>query len=85
MHVTRLLAGWGGRGTDGVGLPAATVFTLACLPFLRSKALGAALVFLSYHLHLLCDLVGSAGGNPGYLAAALLLPVLERAPASPSR
>lgn len=47
------------------GLPAATLATLLCLPFLRRKALGAAMVFASYHLHLLCDLAGSGGGTPG--------------------
>ena len=47
------------------GLPAAVVFTLLCLPFLRRRALGAALVFISFHLHLLCDLAGSGGGTPG--------------------
>ena len=47
------------------GLPAAVLFTLVCLPFLRKKALAAALVFLSFHLHLLFDLAGSAGGTPG--------------------
>lgn len=49
----------------GHGLPAATVFTLICIPFLRRRALGAALVFLSFHLHLLFDLAGSGGGTPG--------------------
>jgi inner membrane protein len=49
----------------GHGLPAAAAFTLLCLPFLRRKALGAALVFVSFHLHLLCDLAGSGGSTPG--------------------
>jgi inner membrane protein len=47
------------------GLPAATLFTLLCLPFLKRKALGAAMVFASFHLHLLFDLAGSGGGTPG--------------------
>lgn len=49
----------------GHGLPAATLLTLACLPFLRRKALGAAMVFASFHLHLAFDLAGSGGGTPG--------------------
>lgn len=49
----------------GHGLPAATLFTVLCLPFLRRKAAGAAMVFLSFHLHLLFDLAGSGGGTPG--------------------
>ncbi|HUQ25511.1 MAG TPA: hypothetical protein VM140_07560 [Burkholderiales bacterium] len=49
----------------GHGLPAAALFTLLCLPFLRRKALGAAMVFASFHLHLLFDLAGSGGGAPG--------------------
>ena len=68
--ITRAL----GHGTDFYetfhhvafhGLPAAAVFTLLCLPFLHRKGIGVALVFLSFHLHLLCDLAGSGGGNPG--------------------
>jgi len=47
------------------GLPAATVFTLLCLPFLKRKALAAAMVFASFHLHLAFDLAGSGGGTPG--------------------
>ncbi len=47
------------------GLPAALALTLICLPFLRRKALGAALVFASFHLHLLFDLAGSRGSAPG--------------------
>jgi hypothetical protein len=35
------------------------------VPFLRRRWLGAAMVFLSFHLHLLCDVVGSGGGTPG--------------------
>jgi len=35
------------------------------MPFLKRKWLGVAMVFLSFHLHLLCDLAGSAGGTPG--------------------
>lgn len=49
----------------GHGLPAALVFTLLCLPFLRRRALAAAMVFVSFHLHLLFDLAGSGGGTPG--------------------
>jgi len=47
------------------GLPAAVAFTLLLMPFLKRKWLGVAMVFLSFHLHLLCDLAGSAGGTPG--------------------
>jgi LexA-binding, inner membrane-associated putative hydrolase len=47
------------------GLPAAALFTLACLPFLQRKAPGAALVFAAFQLHLLCDLAGSGGSTPG--------------------
>jgi len=47
------------------GLPAAVVFTLVCLPFLKRRALAAAMVFASFHLHLLFDLAGSGGGTPG--------------------
>lgn len=47
------------------GLPGALLFTLLCLPFLKRKALAAAMVFLSFHLHLLFDLAGSGGGTPG--------------------
>jgi hypothetical protein len=49
----------------GHGLPAALIFTLVCLPFLRRKALAAAIAFASFHLHLLFDLAGSGGGTPG--------------------
>lgn len=49
----------------GHGLPAATLFTLLCLPFLKRKPLAAAIVFVSFHLHLLFDLAGSGGGTPG--------------------
>jgi inner membrane protein len=49
----------------GHGLPAATVFTLACLPFLKRKPLAAVVVFVSFHVHLLFDLGGSGGGTPG--------------------
>ena len=49
----------------GHGIAAAAVLTLLCLPFLRRKTLGAAMVFASFHLHLLFDLAGSGGGTPG--------------------
>lgn len=49
----------------GHGLPAATLFTLLCVPFLKRKPLAAAMVFVSFHLHLLFDLAGSGGGTPG--------------------
>jgi hypothetical protein len=49
------------------GLPAAALCTLALLPFLKNKRLGALFVFLSYHLHLLLDLAGSRGGAEGDL------------------
>lgn len=47
------------------GLPAAALFTLVCLPFLRRRVLAGLFVFLSFHLHLLFDLAGSAGGTGG--------------------
>lgn len=47
------------------GLPAALLFTLACLALLRNRKLGALMVLLSFHLHLLFDLAGSGGGAPG--------------------
>lgn len=64
------------------GLPGALGATLICLPFLRRKALGAALVFVSYHLHLLFDLAGSGGGTAGDLWPIHYLYPLSDAPVS---
>ena len=47
------------------GVVAAILVSALCAPFLQRKALGLALVFFSYHLHLLLDLAGSGGGTPG--------------------
>jgi inner membrane protein len=47
------------------GLPAALLLTLLSLPFLRQRWPAALLVFISFHLHILFDLAGSAGGNGG--------------------
>jgi hypothetical protein len=60
-------------------LPAALACALLALAVARRRALCAALVFLSYHLHLLGDLVGSAGPKRSIWTLTYLYPFSERA------
>ncbi len=47
------------------GLPAAMVGAAVGAAFGLKRTRTAALAFVSFHLHLLCDLAGSRGPNPG--------------------
>ena len=48
----------------GHGLPAAVLFGAVVFACARNRARAAAAAFVSVHLHFLCDLVGSRGGDP---------------------
>ncbi|MDR2261059.1 MAG: metal-dependent hydrolase [Azoarcus sp.] len=48
----------------GHGITAALVFTLCAALLGRERARVAIAAFLNIHLHLLCDLLGSRGGDP---------------------
>ena len=45
------------------GLPGALLCTLLFVCFAREKVKAAVWIFLCYHLHLACDLLGSRGGT----------------------
>ena len=49
------------------GWPGALVITAALVWFARRKARTALLCLLTFHLHLLCDLIGSRGSDPADL------------------
>lgn len=46
------------------GVPGALVTALACAALARQRVAVAALALVAFHLHLLCDLVGSGPGWP---------------------
>ncbi len=47
------------------GLPAAIVFAIAAAAFATNRLKVAMLALLTFHLHLVCDLIGSRGPDPG--------------------
>lgn len=60
-------------------LPAALLCAALAFSVARRRALCAGLVLLSFHLHLLGDLVGSAGPDGSIWSLAYLWPFSERA------
>ena len=48
----------------GHGLAAAVLYTLLAVCIAQRKAWVATMAFVSFHLHLLCDVLGSRGSSP---------------------
>jgi hypothetical protein len=74
----------GGLYTDyhhvlGHNLPAALIVSALAFAVANRRTLCAALVFVSFHLHLLGDLVGSAGPGGSIWSIAYLYPFSDQA------